>query len=304
MPEELVRFAAVDGAVLSGIMRLPAGTGRHPGIVQGPGWLGLKDARLYERYHAAFLAAGWAVLVFDYRGFGDSQGDPTQLSPERQLQDLHSAVDYLAGRHDIDDARIGVFGSGGTGGGNAVRLLATSERVQWGIAQVPVADGADWLRRMRATETEWKEFLDWLARDRVRRTSGPGEMVNPAGDIVIPTAERRATSVKKDVDSRVPKQVSLSAADELLSYRPIDDAGAARGLMVVAVDGDLVTPTDHALALYNAAAPPKRLVMQYGTTHYAAYQAYGHLVIPRMVDWIRRRLDQPTNASAAGTIQP
>ena len=35
-----------------------------PGIVQGPGWLGLKDAKLYLRYHEALTEAGFAVLIF------------------------------------------------------------------------------------------------------------------------------------------------------------------------------------------------------------------------------------------------
>ena len=50
------------------------GDGPWPGIVQGPGWLGLHDAKLYARYHASFTEAGYAVFVFDYRGFGDSEG--------------------------------------------------------------------------------------------------------------------------------------------------------------------------------------------------------------------------------------
>src|SRR5437899_291232 len=52
-------------------------------IVQGPGWLGLKDAGLYVRYHEALVEGGFGVLVIDYRGFGDS-GGARELSPRRQ----------------------------------------------------------------------------------------------------------------------------------------------------------------------------------------------------------------------------
>ncbi len=61
-------------------------------IVQGPGWLGLKDAKLYVRYHEALTAAGFGVLIFDYRGFGDSEGEK-KLSPAVQLQDLRQRRD-------------------------------------------------------------------------------------------------------------------------------------------------------------------------------------------------------------------
>jgi hypothetical protein len=76
-------------------------------------------------------------------------------------------------------------------------------------------------------------------------------------------------------------------AQRVLDYRPIDVAPRVRGLMVVAVDEDVVTPTDHATALYEAASSPKRLVLQHGTTHYAAYTQYAAEVIPLMVDWLR-----------------
>jgi len=58
--------------------------------------------------------------------------------------------------------------------------------------------------------------------------------------------------------------------------------------MIVAVEDDVVTPTDHANALFEESGTPKRLVMQRGTTHYAAYKQYASEVIPMMVDWLTR----------------
>src|SRR5258707_10659641 len=104
-----------EGERIAGLWRTPDdGVGPFRAIVQGPGWLGLKDAKLYVRYHEALVAAGFGVLVFDYRGFGDSGGPPV-LSPARQLQDLINAVTYLSTRDDVDADAIGVFGTGGTG---------------------------------------------------------------------------------------------------------------------------------------------------------------------------------------------
>jgi hypothetical protein len=65
-------------------------------------------------------------------------------------------------------------------------------------------------------------------------------------------------------------------------------ARRVRGLMIVAVEDDDVTPTDHATALYRESDTPKKLVMQRGTTHYSAYKQYAGEVIPMMVDWLRR----------------
>jgi dipeptidyl aminopeptidase/acylaminoacyl peptidase len=300
-----------EGERIAGLWRTPdAATGPVRAIVQGPGWLGLKDAKLYVRYHEALADAGFGVLIFDYRGFGDS-GGARELSPARQLQDLRNAVTYLQTREDVDADAIGVFGTGGTGGGNAVLLADADPRVRAAVSQVPVADGRDWLHRMRS-EYEWLEFLAALDADRRTRVlTGSGRRVHPREEIMVPTAERRATTIKADVDDRIPLDVSLAAADEILDYRPLDAARRlTTPLLVIGVEGDATTPTDHAVALYEAAQGPRRLVMQRHTTHYAAYDRYWTTVTPLIVEWFDRHLRSggvvvsTASGAAADVVEP
>ena len=113
MRQETISFFS-EGSRVQGLLRLPEqGSGPFPGIVQGPGWLGLHDAKLYERYHRSFTAAGYAVLVFDYRGFGDSEGEKGLIFPMRQAEDIRNAITYLQSRLEVNPNRIGLFGSGG-----------------------------------------------------------------------------------------------------------------------------------------------------------------------------------------------
>jgi uncharacterized protein len=278
-----------EGERISALWRTPdTVSGPLRAIVQGPGWLGLKDAKLYVRYHEALVEAGFGVLVIDYRGFGDS-GGAKELSPRVQLEDLRNAVTYLTTRDDVDPDAIGVFGTGGTGGGNAILLAGVDRRVRAAVSQVPVADGEDWLHRMRS-ESDWLEFLSALETDRKERAiTGKGRRVHPREEIMVPTAERRTTTVKADVDDKIPSDVSLAAADEILAYKPIDAARSLQTpLLVIGVEGDATTPTDHAVALYEAAQGPKKLVMQRHTTHYAAYDRYWTSVTPLIVDWFDR----------------
>jgi dipeptidyl aminopeptidase/acylaminoacyl peptidase len=291
---EQVRFHS-DGSALAGTLLLPDGASAArpvPGIAQGPGWLGLRDAKLYAPYHEALLAAGIAVFVFDYRGFGDSGGDATYLDPMDQVADWRNAVTYLETRPEIDPARIGAFGSGGTGGGNAVMAAGLDDRIKATVSQVPIADGRDWLHRMRR-EHEWLEFLERIRQDRHRRvTTGSGERVAPRDGIMVPTPERKTTTIKSDVDARIPAEVELASAEAIFAYRPIDvvDRIAPRALMIICVEGDATTPEDHSFALYERAGGPKRLVVQTGTTHYAAYAQYRDVVNPLIVDWFERHL--------------
>ena len=286
MQTEEVSFYS-EGCRLTGYWRTPDTVdGPLRAIIQGPGWLGLKDAKLYVRYHQELVAAGFGVLVFDYRGFGDSEGDRSRISFAGQLADLVNGVSYLSGREDVDPECIGVFGSGGTGGGNAVLLAAADSRVKAAVSQVPVADGEDWLHRMRS-EWEWIEFLKGLDEDRRERAAtGKGRLVHPREEIMVPTQERRTTNIKGDVDDRIPSAISLAAADEILEYRPLRAAETlTTPLLVIGVEGDATTPTDHAVRLYEAAKGPRQLIMQRHTTHYAAYDQYWERVTPRITAW-------------------
>lgn len=294
MSVEQVRFFS-HGCALAGTLAMPDGASAErpvPAIVQGPGWLGLRDAKLYQPYHEALLTAGFAVLVFDYRGFGESEGDATYLDPRAQVEDYRSAATYLETRAEIAADRIGAFGSGGTGGGNAVMAAGLDARFKAMVSQVPIADGRDWLHRMRR-EHEWLDLLERLRRDRHRRvTTGSGEMVAPQDGIMVATPERAKTTVKADVDDRVPREVALASAEAILEYRPIDivDRIAPRAAMFICVENDATTPEDHAYALYERAGAPKRLVVQRQTTHYAAYAQYGAIVAPLIAAWFERHL--------------
>jgi uncharacterized protein len=288
MRTEPVTFYS-EGVKIGAILRLPDVLLSEPAaaIVQGPGWLGLKDAKLYERYHQVLTEAGYLVLVFDYRGFGDSDGNRDLIDPAMQIQDWRNAITYMQTRSDVDPRRIGAFGTGGTGGGNAVSVAGIDERVLCTVCQVGVADGEDWLHRMRR-EYEWVAFRQRLEEDRRRRVlEGQSELVDPKQEIMIAAPERQATAVKKDVDGRVPTLVQLRSADAIIAYKPIDVVAriSPRALMLIAVDPDAVTPFDHSVRLFERAGAPKRLVVQRETSHYRAYDDYHEIVTPMIVEW-------------------
>lgn len=283
------------GHRLAATLKLPLGATRErpaPAVVQGPGWLGLRDAKLYLPYHDALIQAGFAVLALDYRGFGDSEGDGRRLDPAAQIEDILNAVTFLETRDEVDAGRLGAFGSGGTGGGNAVMAAGLDTRIRAVVSQVPIADGRDWLHRMRS-EAEWLEFLDRIEGDRRNRVAGgDSELVDPREEIMVSTPERRATTVKSDVDQRVPQRVEIASAEAILAYRPLDivERISPRAVMLICVERDATTPEDHARALFERARPPKKLVVQTGTTHYAAYAQYADVVVPMIVDWFETHL--------------
>jgi dipeptidyl aminopeptidase/acylaminoacyl peptidase len=293
MRTDTVKFFS-DGVLLRGLLRLPDRDSSEPlpALVQGPGWLGLAEAKSYVSWHEGLTAAGYAILAFDYRGFGRSEGERGWIKPDWQLEDLLNAVTYLEARPEVNPRRLGAFGIGGTGGGNAVIAAAVDSRIRALAVQSVVADGADWLHRMRR-EYEWVDYLRRIEADRRRWvTEGTGEMVEPRVDLMVETPERRQVGHKRDVDGLIAPEFYLRSADYIMRYRPIDVVHkiAPRALLITSVEDDVVTPEDHAVALYERAGAPKKLIRQTETSHYRSYTENFAAIMPQIVDWYDRHL--------------
>ena len=108
-------------------------------VVMAHGLAGVKEMRL-DAYAERFAAAGYHVLVFDYRHFGQSTGTPRQLLDIKgQHQDWLAAVDYARSRAEVDPERIVLWGSSLSGG--HVMAVAAKVRPVAVVAQVPHVSG-------------------------------------------------------------------------------------------------------------------------------------------------------------------
>lgn len=111
-----------------------------PCIVMGNGF-GLTRGCGFRHPAVAFAEAGYAVLLFDYRGFGDSGGEPRQLiSFRKQLEDWAAAIDFARARPEVDANRIVTWGFS-LGAGHALTAAARDDRVVAVVGVVPMFDG-------------------------------------------------------------------------------------------------------------------------------------------------------------------
>lgn len=82
-----------------------------PCIIMNHGFCGTKDMSL-EQYALKFNKSGYSVLTFDYRYFGESEGQPRQLfCGPYQIEDLKAAVNYAISREDVDKNNIILWGT-------------------------------------------------------------------------------------------------------------------------------------------------------------------------------------------------
>jgi fermentation-respiration switch protein FrsA (DUF1100 family) len=129
------------GQTCAAWLYLPDGaTEPVPCVVMAHGFGGTR-ADAVPRFAERFVDAGIAALLFDYRHFGDSEGEPRQLLDiALQLEDWTAAIACARTRPEVDETRIALWGSSFSGG-HVVPTAARDGHVQAVISQGPFADG-------------------------------------------------------------------------------------------------------------------------------------------------------------------
>lgn len=118
----------------------PEGDGPYPVVVMAHGLAAIKEMRL-DAYAELFTAAGYACLVFDYRHFGDSDGEPRQLlDVKKQHQDWQAAIAFAAQLPGVDPHKIALWGTS-LSGGHVLEVAAEVPGIAAVIAQVPHLSG-------------------------------------------------------------------------------------------------------------------------------------------------------------------
>ncbi|WP_369982586.1 alpha/beta hydrolase [Thalassolituus sp.] len=119
---------------------LPKTNSPAPVIVMAHGLGGVKTMRL-DAFAEQYCEAGYACLVFDYRHFGDSSGEPRQLlSISKQLEDWSNAVKFAQQDSRLDSQRVIVWGSSFSGG-HVLRTATSVAGIAGVMSQCPFTNG-------------------------------------------------------------------------------------------------------------------------------------------------------------------
>jgi uncharacterized protein len=261
-----VEFAVDGGVMLRGWLFVPEGPGPHPGITMAHGFAGVKEHGL-ERFARVFADAGFAVLVHDHRGFGASGGSPRfDIDPWVQIADWGRAISFLESHPAVDPDRLGLWGTS-YAGGHAIVLGATDRRLRAVVAQVPTISGYQQsLRRVPPDQVPALEarFID----DERRQFHGeaPATQAVVSSDPAVPAAYRAEDAVtfyQQPVPEGVWENiVTLRSTRAARMYEPgtwISRVSPTPLLMIVGLQ-DAITVADLALAAYERALQPKKLV--------------------------------------------
>lgn len=273
METRIVHFYS-EGSKLEGDYFLPAGLEpdeRRPGIVLCHGYSGIRNLILPD-YAKLFAEAGYAVLSFDYRGFGGSEGPKWRIMALEQVDDIRNAITWLEAQPEVDPEKIGVWGTS-NGGGHAPYVAAVDERVKAAVGQVGYGDGRRLLMDIR-TPQERRELEKRLAADRRRRVlEGTGDAATC--DVLLASPQTRAFFAEAlKAAPELYCEISWASAEKTMEYRPIDvvDRIAPRALLLIGAEKDDLCKFDGYRELYERAREPKKLV-GLPITHYEIYTA-------------------------------
>jgi pimeloyl-ACP methyl ester carboxylesterase len=252
----------------------PTWAERPPLVVMAHGFAAERTFGLLA-FAERFAELGCAVMLFDYRCFGNSEGQPRNwVSPRRHNQDWDRAIDHSRSLQGIDRERIVLWGSSFSGG----HVIATASRrsdINAIIAQVPFVDG-----RASVSKIPLPQMLRLAGaglRDGLRMLIGrpphcvpvvgrPGEFAimntpecEPGYRALIPEGSRW--------ENEVPARIILTVG----TYRPIRAAWKVRSpALIVLAEKDSLIPAE-AVERTAARIPDCRLE-RLACNHFEPYQ--------------------------------
>jgi uncharacterized protein len=272
MPKPVTFYS--EGVKLAGDVYLPADIKpgeRRAGVVLCHGYTGVRGIYLPDNARG-LAAAGYAVLNFDYKGWGDSDGPKTRLAPYSRVADVQAALSFLAAQPEVDADRLGLYGTS-YGGATVVFVAAIDARVKCTVAVVGIGNGARWMRSVRRPD-EYHDLLARAAGDRRNRALTGVSALADRNDVLLP--DRQSAELSAAARRNNPAavtQVPLEFIDDTLGFNPewVVDRIAPRPILFITADDDRLVPPQESEAMYARAGEPKKLVTLKGIGHYEVY---------------------------------
>lgn len=289
---EKIEFLS-SGVVCAGWFFRAAQDSGNACVILGHGFSGVKEARL-DAYAQKFAEAGYNVLVFDYRHFGESRGEPRQLLDIRkQQQDWHAAIAYARARPEVDSHRIALWGTSFSGG-HVVEVAAADGSTAAVISQVPHMNGP--ATAMAAGPVQGMRLGLAALYDQLRGLAGLSPFYIPAfgrpGELAAMTASGAYEASRKlapeglDMDERVAARIVL----RIPFFSPARHVRRLNAPWLVQVaEADQTTPPRSAIKAARKAPTAELITCPLG--HFDVYVSPGfERIIGDQLDFLERHM--------------
>ena len=301
-PHVTVRIHSTRGDEIDAWEYRPKGSGPHPAVVMAHG-IGAVKAGGLAPFAERFRGEGYVAIVFDYRQWGASTGQPREaLSVPRQLEDYRTVVRWARAQPDIDESQIFVWGTSFSGM-HVVELAASDGQLAGAIAQAPLVDG--FAAAAMAKPPQSIRLLALALADRVGSWFGrPPIYIPGAGAPGTLAVGATADALFGEGLMTPPDGTAWNnrvAARSLLSvsvHRPVRRAARIRcPILLVVAEQDSMAPVGPALSVV-AKAPQGELFRSSGG-HYDVYEggASFRSVLDVELEFLRRHTQRSSRTN-------
>lgn len=264
---------------------------RRPGIVLCCGYTGVKNLYLDDMARR-LAAAGFVAMTFDYKGWGESEGERLRLAPYSRVEDTQAALTFLEHLPEVDADRLGLYGIS-YGGSTATFTAAIDPRVKAVVSVTGVGNGARWMRSVRRP-WEYRELVERALRDRGRQVAtGERTLVDRAEVLQLDPQSAEISATARAGRPGAAMQVPLEMVHETLGFNPewVVDRISPRAALFITSDRDELVPPEESIALHERAGDPKSLLILRGFGHYEVFTPPAlDQVMDESTRWYRRYL--------------
>lgn len=301
---ENVHFES-DGLVLAGHLYRPrdaAAGERTPALVMAGPMTSVKEETV-PHYAAPLAEAGYTVLAFDNRNFGESAGEPRQhLDTAEQVEDLKNAVSFLLTREDVDADRLGLA-CVCMGAGYALAVASMDLRVK-ALAIVAGAYNITDTYRDFLGEQGFAGYLETLNTAR-RQQYESGELQYMPAIAGPPDYAPSAMPVEEAYEyysraysTEAPNwenRLTVASMEHIVGWNVLARAHlvAPRPLLVIHGTTDVLLPPRYAQEVYDKAGEPKQLHWIETSNHVELYDQAPFVpeAIDTLVEWLGVQLE-------------
>ena len=281
--QEQVSFNSA-GLKLAGVLHLPDGerSVKRPALLALHGFGSNKASRTISGPAETLASWGYAVLRFDMRGCGDSEGVRARVICLEQVEDTRNALTYLASRPEIDATRIGCIGTS-FGAAVAVYAAGIDERIAAVISSGGWGDGVSKFRAQHASPDAWDRFVKMMEEGRRLAAQGKTLMV-PRFDIVPIKPELRSHLAPGSI-----MEFPFDTVDSMYNFRANNVVGriAPRPLLLLHGSRNSVTPTQQSIDLFAHAGDPTDLHLIARVDHFMFAEG-DPLVVNLIRNWLQK----------------